>query len=496
MISFLITVSLIWQSSAFLDRRIRSIIGEPVQCKNQDCGDEVCITDFLEKNNAEGARKATEVFDLFPGDVKSYSGFARVNETAKNKLFFWYVPATEKPTNNESTPLLIWLQGGPGGSSLFGMFTEMGPFKVESDGSTLTPRDTSWNKKHGMIFIDNPVGAGYSYTETETGYCTNTKVEVSSQLYELMQQFYAVFPEQLQNELIITGESYAGHYVPGLAYKIHQENANIEEERKLTGDRSIRGDRVIIPLTSLAIGDGWVDPYVQLGAYPDMLFNIGVSNLKEKEKFTEYVTLSQKAIAAGDMYDAFTIWDQMINGDIYPYPNYYHNVTGSNDYDNFMDTNEPAEIGFYYPFVTATGTRKAIHTGDAVYNNGEKCEMNLVNDFMVSFKDELSVLLESYKVLIYSGQLDVIIGAALTETMLPTIPWSGQEQFERTDKKVWRVNSADPEVAGYVQQFSRLTYAVVRGAGHLVPFDQPSRALDMIEKWVGNIPFVSMVDPA
>jgi vitellogenic carboxypeptidase-like protein len=415
-----------------------------------------------------------------------------VNDTAKNKLFFWYVPPTE--STNESTPLLIWLQGGPGGSSLFGMFTEMGPFKVESDGSTLTPRDKSWNKKYGMIFIDNPVGAGYSYTETETGYCTNTKVEVSSQLYELMQQFYAVFPEQLQNELIITGESYAGHYVPGLAYKIHQENAKIEEALKRTGHSGTNG-KVTIPLTSLAIGDGWIDPYVQMGAYPDMLFNIGVADLKEKAKFKEYVATSQKFIEQGNMYQAFTVWDQMINGDIFPYPNYYHNVTGSNDYDNFMDTNEAADIGYYYPFVTAANTRKAAHVGDAVYNDGSKCEMNLVNDFMVSFRDEMSVLLESYKVLIYSGQLDVIIGAALTETMLPTIPWSGQKEFTQADKKVWRVQPTDTEVAGYVQQFSRLTYALVRGAGHLVPYDQPSRALDMIERWVGDLPFEDRVNP-
>ena len=51
-----------------------------------------------------------------------------------------------------------------------------------------------------MIFIDSPVGAGYSYTQTEDGYCTNTKVEVTSQLFELMHQFYEVFPEQLADE--------------------------------------------------------------------------------------------------------------------------------------------------------------------------------------------------------------------------------------------------------------------------------------------------------
>lgn len=362
------------------------------------------------------------------------------------------------------------------------MFSEMGPFAVEKDGETLLPRKSTWNQNQGMIFIDNPVGAGYSYTETEDGYCTNTKTEVSSQLFELMQQFYEVFPEQAQNDLYITGESYAGHYVPGLAFKIHAEN-------------EMGRAKYHVPLAGLAIGDGWVDPYSQLAAYPDMLFDIGVADTSEKLKFEEYVSLSRHFIEKGDMYNAFTVWDEMINGDIYPYPNYYHNVTGSNDYDNYMNTNSPPCLGYYRPFVTSSSTRRGIHVGDAVYNNGHDCEMNLLNDFMVSFKGEMEVLMDNYKTLIYSGQLDVIIGAALTEHMLPSFVWGSKAEFLRAKKSVWRVTSDDPDVAGYVKQAGLVTQAVVRGAGHLVPFDQPERALNMIEKWIQGDPFENEINP-
>ena len=85
------------------------------------------------------------------------------------------------------------------------MFSEMGPYMVADDHETLIDNRGSWNNDHGMIFIDNPVGAGYSYTETSDGYCTNTKNEVSSQLYSFLTQFYEVFPEQLENSLYITG---------------------------------------------------------------------------------------------------------------------------------------------------------------------------------------------------------------------------------------------------------------------------------------------------
>jgi vitellogenic carboxypeptidase-like protein len=456
-----------------------------------DCGEEVCITDFLGQGDAAGARKATQVFDVFPDDSDSYAGYALVNESAKNKLFFWYVPALN---HDPAAPLLIWLQGGPGSSSLFGMFAENGPFSVESDHSTLSSRPSTWNKNQGMIFIDNPVGAGFSYTETEDGYCTNTKVEVSSQLYELMQQFYQVFPEQLENDLFITGESYAGHYVPGLAFKIHEENRLLAAAN--ASPASGLAARVHIPLAGLAIGDGWIDPISQLSAYPDMLFDIGVADASEKLVFSDYVARSMGAIGRGDMYGAFTVWDEMINGDIYPYPNYYHNVTGSNDYDNFLNTDPPPSLGYYFPFVTTPSTRRGIHAGARTFGgDSATCEMNLIEDFMASFKGELEVLMDNYPVLIYSGQLDVIIGAALTEKMLPNLNWKDREAFTRAKKSIWRVSPSDADVAGYVKQAGFLTHAIVRGAGHLVPFDQPARALDLLEKWIQGEAFENVVNP-
>ena len=368
----------------------------------------------------------------------------------------------------------------------------MGPFEVQSDGTSLSQREFSWNSHYSMIFIDNPVGAGYSYTETSTGYCTSTKHQVSSQLFELMQQFYQVFPEQLENDLYITGESYAGKYVPGLAFKIHEENAAL-----LKVDGGSKPQNVRIPLAGLAIGDGWTDPFSMLTAYPDMMFDIGAADINEKAVFQEFVDLTRDYIAKGDMYNAFTVWDKMINGDIFPYPNYFHNVSGLNDYDNYMNTNSPPELGYYYRFVMSPKTRKGIHVGRNTYGgNAGTCEMNLVEDFMVSFRAEVEVLMENYKTLIYSGQLDVIIGAALTEKMLATFRWDGKEEFLMAKKSVWRVNSNDREVAGYVKQSGMFTQAVVRGAGHLVPFDQPQRALDLINRWIQGLPFPSLVDPA
>ena len=61
-------------------------------------------------------------------------------------------------------------------------------------------------------------------------------------------------------------------------------------------------------------------------------------------------------------------------GDVFPYPNYFHNITGSNDYDNFARTDAPADFSFYYSFLQQPSVRKAIHVGDHPYNSGHECE--------------------------------------------------------------------------------------------------------------------------
>lgn len=191
---------------------------------------------------AVAARAASKVTLPGWGDA-GYSGFFTTNEAKTNHMFFWYFP---KP----GAPLLIWLQGGPGGSSMFGLFAEMGPFN--SDVSLkLVKREAAWTSKYAMLFIDNPVGAGFSFTTSDSGYCNNTKVCVASNLFSLLTQFYGVFPDMLQQELFITGESYGGHYVPGFAAYIDAHNERVR--RGLTAESA---SQLTIPLAGMAIGDG------------------------------------------------------------------------------------------------------------------------------------------------------------------------------------------------------------------------------------------------
>ena len=107
-------------------------------------------------------------------------------------------------------PLILWLQGGPGGSSLFGLFIEHGPFYV-TEQLDIRPRSTAWSLPYNVLYIDQPAGTGFSFTKSDLGYVTDQE-RVADDLYEALKQFYTLFPTLLSQDLYIAGESYAGKY--------------------------------------------------------------------------------------------------------------------------------------------------------------------------------------------------------------------------------------------------------------------------------------------
>ena len=197
------------------------------------------------------------------GNITSFAGFFTVDVEKASNMFFWHFPAL---SGDEKAPLLIWLQGGPGASSMFSLFHEIGPYALEQGAASgqhsdirLSQRALSWNNRYALLFIDNPVGAGFSYTESRDGY-PSTEEAVAAHLLSVVQQFYLVFPGARAVPLYLTGESYAGHYIPALGSSIHKHNAALDQ-----------GNPAFIPLAGLAIGDGWIDPLNMVRDHPNVL---------------------------------------------------------------------------------------------------------------------------------------------------------------------------------------------------------------------------------
>lgn len=140
------------------------------------------------------------------------------------QLFYWFTGAQH---NAQSAPLVLWLNGGPGCSSLEGLFTENGPWRVQPGGKNLHLDPFAWNKDADVIYLESPVNVGFSYNTSDLGdrkkaHNDYTTVETK---YNALLDFFHKFPELKTKKFYITGESYAGVYIPLLVTKILEKKA-------------------------------------------------------------------------------------------------------------------------------------------------------------------------------------------------------------------------------------------------------------------------------
>ncbi|XP_012496131.1 PREDICTED: probable serine carboxypeptidase CPVL [Propithecus coquereli] len=385
-----------------------------------DVGQPLFLTPYIEAGKLKEGKESSLV-SPFPGqNVKSYAGYLTVNKTYNSNLFFWFFPAQVQPAD---APVVLWLQGGPGGSSMFGLFVEHGPYVITSN-MTMRTRDFPWTTTLSMLYIDNPVGTGFSFTDDTHGYAVNED-DVARDLYSALIQFFQLFPEYKDNDFYATGESYAGKYVPAIAHYIHTLNPPT---------------RLKINLKGIAIGDAYSDPE--------------------------------------------SILDKLLDGDLTSDPSYFQNVTGCINYYNLLQCMEPEDQFYYAKFLSLPEVRQAIHVGNRTFNDGAIVEKYLREDTVKSVKPWLTEIMNNYKVLIYNGQLDIIVAAPLTERSLMAMDWKGSREYEKSERKVWKIFKSDDEVAGYVRQVGDFHQVIIRGGGHILPYDQPLRSFDMINRFI------------
>ncbi|XP_042174432.1 probable serine carboxypeptidase CPVL [Oncorhynchus tshawytscha] len=471
-----LSVLLLWASleatqsrgcSSFFCRKSHRI---SMLSRGADPGKPLFLTPYLEKGNIEEARKQSLVGPLPGANVKSYAGYLTVNKKYNSNLYFWFFPAQEWP---ETAPVLLWLQGGPGGTSMFGLFVEHGPYVVLKN-LTVGYRDYPWTSRYSVLYIDNPVGTGFSFTDDDRGFAQNQD-DVGRDLYSALTQFFQIFSEYQSNDFYATGESYAGKYVPAIGYYIHKHNPIA---------------KVKINFKGVAIGDGLCDPELMLGGYGDFLYQTGLIDMLQKQYVEQQTASGVQLIQQEKWVAAFEVFDSLLNGDILPYPSFFQNATGCTNYFNYLQCQEPADQEYFSQFVTLAEVRRSIHVGNLTFHDGSEVEKHLLQDVMKSIKPWLATLMDNYRVLIYSGQLDVIVAAPLTERFLPTVNWTGADEFNKASRFHWKIQPEDTEVAGYVRQVGEFYQVIIRGGGHILPYDQPQRSFDMIDRFLSTQGFI------
>ena len=146
---------------------------------------------------------------------------------------------------------------------------------------------------------------------------------------------------------------------------------------------------------------------------------------------------------------------------------------------------------YFEQYLKQDKIRNLINVGNHSFNDGAKVESFMKEDVVQSVADELVEVINNYKVMLYNGQLDIIVAPVVTENFLAKLNWKGVNSYLNAPKVQWKVNRTDPEIAGYVKSVVKspqrqFHYVTVRNAGHILPFDKPREAQDLIRRFINN----------
>ncbi|KAK8756852.1 hypothetical protein V5799_000444 [Amblyomma americanum] len=473
----LVAVLLLIHAGPLIGIGVRSVAGLPGRqetaagddASSSGVGETLFLTPLIEAGDLENAKSLSKVGPIGADiEVPSYAGYITVNPQLNSNLFFWFVPSLSDP---ENAPVVLWMQGGPGTSSLLGFFKEHGPYDLSEDGEHVKFRELTWAQRYSMLYVDQPVGTGYSFTDSEAGYARN-QTDVGRDMLEFVQQFFTLFDELAQNEFYLSGESYAGKYVPTVGATLH-ENADTM--------------RVKINFRGIAFGNGLTDPINMMG-FGDFVYEIGLIDRNVADHMLRVGRLAIDYLRAGRTLEAGMIADKLFFG-VLDKDTLFKNATGFDYYYNYLITEDPPGMYAYKQFVQRPEIRRALHVGKQEFSTSRtRVAAYFAGDVMRSAVPQFTVVLENgYKVLVYSGPLDICVPTVHTERFLSRVAWSHADRWALESRNIWR-SPDGKELYGYKKTVENLSFVVVRNGGHVLAFDQPKPMFDLITAFIDETP--------
>lgn len=347
----------------------------------------------------------------------------------------------------------------------------MGPSSID-DNVKVVYNKHSWNANASVIFLDQPVNVGYSYS----GGSVSDTTAAGKDVYALLTLFFQQFPEYAKQDFHIAGESYAGHYIPVFASEILSHK-----------DRNIN-------LKSVLIGNGLTDPYTQYPYYRPMACGEGGYDavLSESECQSMDNALPRCQSMISQCYESKS-WFSCVPASIYCNNNILgtYQRSGQNPYDVRI----PCEGGsLCYPglgnidkYLNKKDVMEAL--GVETVDNYDSCNFDInrnflfKGDWMQPFHLLVPGLLEQIPVLIYAGDADFICNWLGNEAWSNELDWPGHKEYKSTKLSPLK---ADGKEYGKVKSSGNFTFMQIYGAGHMVPYDQPGPALDFYTRWLGG----------
>ncbi|TYH22641.1 hypothetical protein ES288_A04G145700v1 [Gossypium darwinii] len=422
-------------------------------------------------------------------EFKQYAGYVTVNESHGRALFYWFFEATSKP---EKKPFLLWLNGGPGCSSIgYGEAEELGPFFTQKDEQTLKLNPYRWNKAANLLFLESPVGVGFSYTNTSSDINQLGDKITAEDSYIFLVNWFKRFPQFKSHDFYIAGESYAGHYVPQLAELIFDNNKIVPKSDYINFKGFMIGNALMDDETDQTgmVDYGWDHAVISDGVY---------NNIKIKCNFSTPNTTNGCNEAMQAYFDVYNIIDMY---SLYA-PTCNSNSSSSNNRQRPMIQGIAPQIFSKFDrwHTRPAGYDPCLSDYTEVYLNRPDVQQalhaNVTNisypwthcsDIIKTWGDAPSSMLPTLKKLI-AGGIRVWVFSGDTDGRIPvtatrlTLNKLGQKIIE--DWTPWYTNHK--QVGGWTIEYEGLMFVTIRGAGHQVPTFKPSQALQLVRHFLAN----------
>lgn len=458
---------------------------------------------------------------MFAGHVDAGSSF---EDGIERKMFehYFFVESEGDPAKD---PLIVWTNGGPGASSFFGLFVELGPFYTDATSlqteafnttgvPTLFRNEHTWTKLGSVLIVNSPPPVGYSYCTpagqtgngSSCGTWNDTKTATHNAIW--LESWLERFPAYADNDWYIIGESYAGIYVPTLVRHMRQDpNSNISSLVKgfAVGDGCV-GTKVLCgaegpgPLGYLTFFHGH-------GQFSDKLYRKTMSTCPKDQLLgfgTPVTDPECKALLTE------------VNNQIGPY--YAYNLYDACWYQNSLSPPHklslPSERSWWGPpqhsstqtlsrrqlpavndypcggphamfvWIERPEVKKALHVDpDAFFfsgDNGAGLVYNLTEPDLMPFYYEVAKE-TSMRVLIYNGDTDPSINSFEAQN------WTSSLGLREVAE--WRPWTLDGKsyLGGYVTRYEgNLDFLTIRGSGHMVPEYKPKATFEFLQRWLKN----------
>jgi len=420
---------------------------------------------------------------------KLETGYISVDDS---ELFYYFV---ESEGNPQEDPLFLWLTGGPGCTSFSGLIYEVGPLEFDIENYTgglpkLKYYPYARTKAASMIFLDSPVGTGFSYSRTPEGW-PSSDTKSAEQSYQFLRKWMVEHPQFISVQLFIAGDSYSGIPVPLITKKIIEGNKD-----KGKPYMNIKGYLIGCPRT-----DSFIDfnTRVEFAHGMALISDDIYENARRscKENYFKVDPENTECLAAlGDIDKCVKdLFDRDI---LKPKCELFSPDMGENSdrrsleegASKFLQLQSMSPKAWCTDFLLKRSmiwpnddsVQEALHVRKGTIRHWERCNHSL------SYTQDVSSVIPVHKELSRSA-LEVLVESGDKDMAIPyvgTLKWI--KSLNLTLVENWRPWFIDHQVAGYTMKYSdngyRLTFATVKGAGHPAPEFYRRECYDLFERWV------------